>query len=327
MDIEKSDLLKETMNFVENIEFSEFQPKTEIKEEEGLDQKVWKFSPFDVKPKLEQVEASEIGEAKVKSEPEKFFSNNQMDNLHNESIDIKDEFMWTMKNFVDDNVPPKNIEQQIVAVPEKKPTVIFTVKEGENNPRKNSALQKRKYRFKNISGLQENEKPFKCCLCPYTFAKKDRLTEHIDDVHESKNTFECSLCPFKVARKGQLNQLDRHIAAVHEKKKPFECSFCPAKFGWKCQLKKHIDIVHENKKPFVCSMCPSKFARKGQLTKHIAAAHENEKVFESSLPFECSFCPYKFGWECQLKKHVDIVHDIRKPFVCSMCPSKFAHFN
>ena len=49
MDIENSDLLKETINFVENIEFSEFQPKIEIKEEEGLDQEVWKSSPFDVK--------------------------------------------------------------------------------------------------------------------------------------------------------------------------------------------------------------------------------------------------------------------------------------
>ena len=56
MGIENSDLLKETINFVETIEFSEFQPKTEIKEEEGLDQEVWKSSPFDVKPKLEQVQ-------------------------------------------------------------------------------------------------------------------------------------------------------------------------------------------------------------------------------------------------------------------------------
>ena len=53
MDIKNSDLLKETTNFVENIEFSEFLPKTEIKEEEGFDQEVWEPSPFDVKPKLE----------------------------------------------------------------------------------------------------------------------------------------------------------------------------------------------------------------------------------------------------------------------------------
>ena len=49
MDIENSNLIKETINFVENIKFSEFQPKIEIKEEEGLDQEVWKSSPFDVK--------------------------------------------------------------------------------------------------------------------------------------------------------------------------------------------------------------------------------------------------------------------------------------
>ena len=245
MDIEKSDLLKETMNFVENIEFSEFQPKTEIKEEEGVDEEVWKFSPFDVKPKVEQVEASEIGEAKIKTEPEEFFSNNEMETLHNESIDIKDEFMGTMKNFVSDIIPLKNIEQQIDALTEKEPNIQFTVTAGENNPRKNLALLKRPDKCKDIVGVNENKK-----------------------------AFECSLCPYKAAGKCQLNQ---HIVAVHEKKKHFQCPFCPSKFGWKCQLKKHVDIVHEKKKTFVCSMCPTKFAKKGQLTKHIATVHQMKR--------------------------------------------------
>ena len=125
MDIKNSDLLKETINFVENIEFSEFQPKTEIKEEEGLDQGVWKPSPSDVKPKLEQVETSETSDSKIKTEPEEFSSYDETETLCNESIVIKDEFMWTMKDFVSDNIPPENvppmcIEQQIAAVQEKK---------------------------------------------------------------------------------------------------------------------------------------------------------------------------------------------------------------
>ena len=100
MDIENSDLLKKTINFVGNIKFSEFLPKTEIKEEEGFDQEVLKYSPFDVKPKLEEMEASETGEAKIKTEPEEFFSNDGTETLCNESIEIKDEFMWTMKDFL-----------------------------------------------------------------------------------------------------------------------------------------------------------------------------------------------------------------------------------
>jgi hypothetical protein len=116
MEIENSDLLKETIlqtvNFVENIDFSHnIQPKTEIKEEKGFDKEVWKYSPFDVKLKLGQVEA---GEAKIKTEPE------EAQTFCNESIEINDEFMWTMKDFVSDNVPPKNIEQRIAAVNEKK---------------------------------------------------------------------------------------------------------------------------------------------------------------------------------------------------------------
>ena len=158
MDIENSDLLKETIDFVENIEFSDkIQPKTEIKEEEGLDQDVWKYSTFDVKPKLEQIEASETGEAKIKTEPEEFFCNDETETFCNESIEIKDEFTWAMKDFVSDNVPPKNIEQQIAAVNEKK-------------------------------------KPFECYLCPKKFARKGYLNRYIVIVHEKKMPYECSLC-------------------------------------------------------------------------------------------------------------------------------------
>ena len=63
MDIRNSDLL---LDFVETIEFSEnLIPKKEIKEEEGLKIEKQEFSKtpsFDVKPKLEPVEASEIGQ-------------------------------------------------------------------------------------------------------------------------------------------------------------------------------------------------------------------------------------------------------------------------
>ena len=92
MDIRNSDMLKETINFVENIEFSD-NIKTEIKEEEGLDQEVWIHQPFDVKPKIEPVEASETVQAQIKTEPE-FFSNDETETLSNESIEIKDEFSW-----------------------------------------------------------------------------------------------------------------------------------------------------------------------------------------------------------------------------------------
>ena len=51
--------------------------------------------------------------------------------------------MWSMKDVVSDNVPPKNIEQEIVAVPEKKPIVKFTVETGENNPRKKPSFTKK----------------------------------------------------------------------------------------------------------------------------------------------------------------------------------------
>ena len=147
MDIRNSEQLRDTIDLVENIEFSEnLIPKKEIKEEEGFkieNQEFSKIPAFDFKHKLEPVETSEIGQAKIKAEPEEFSSNDQAETLSNESIEIKDEFMWAMKDFECNNVPPKNIEQEIVAVPEKKPIVKFTVETGENNPRKKPSFTKK----------------------------------------------------------------------------------------------------------------------------------------------------------------------------------------
>ena len=121
MDIRNSDLL---LDFVETIEFSEnLIPKKEIKEEEGLKIENQEFSQtpaFDVKPKFEPVETSEIGQAKIKTEPEEFFSNDQAETLSTESIEIKDEFEWAMKDFESNNVHSKNIEQHTAVIHEKK---------------------------------------------------------------------------------------------------------------------------------------------------------------------------------------------------------------
>ena len=79
MDIKNTDpLLKDTLDLVENIEFSDVNPKLEIKEEEQFkieNQEFWKSPTFDVKPKIEPVETSENGRVKIKTEPEELFTN------------------------------------------------------------------------------------------------------------------------------------------------------------------------------------------------------------------------------------------------------------
>ena len=233
MDIRNSEQLRDTIDLVENIEFSEnLIPKKEIKEEEGFkieNQEFSKIPAFDFKHKLEPVETSEIGQAKIKTEPEEFFSNDQAETLSNESIEIKDEFMWAMKDFECSNVPPKNIEQHTAVIHEKK-------------------------------------KPFVCSMCPSKFATKGILKKHIAAMHENKKTFVCSLCWYKSTQKCHVT---KHIAAVHEKKKPIVCSMCPSVFAEKGHLTKHIAAVHEKKKLFVCFICQSEFAKKGTLNnKH-----------------------------------------------------------
>ena len=324
MDIANSDM-QDTIDLVENIEFTEnIQLKTEIKEEEGCDQP----PPVDVKPKLEPIENSETGQAKIqKTEPEEIIGNDETETLCNESIEVKDEFMWAMKDFVSDNAPPKKMEQQIVAALEKKRAFECSLcqhKFGRKDQlNRHIAIVHEKEKLLNCfvrlsdnvppkiieqqiaaSAAHEKKKAFQCSLCPYKCDRKDSLKKHIAGVHEKKKPYKCSLCPGKFGHKGHLNE---HITGVHEKKKAFECTFCPYKCGRKGSLKTHIASVHEKKKPFDCSMCPSKFAQKGQLNTHIAGVHYKKK------PFECSSCPYKCGQKVNLNKHMAVVHEDKKP--------------
>ena len=260
----------EIIDFVENIEFSDsVTTKTEMKEEEQFkneNHEDWKSPLFDVKPKLEQVEASETGKletglVEIKTESEEFFSNDQTETLHTESLEIKDEFMWTMKDFVSDNYPPKNIEQRIAPVHEKKKPFECSL-----CPYKTG----RKCNFnRHVANVLKKKKPFVFSRCPSKFVQMSHFIKHIAAVHEH---FKCTLCPYNFESNDFLN---KHIAAVHEKKqtKPLECSLCPYKGCRKGDLKKHVAAVHENKKPFVCSMCPSTFLQRSHFIKHIAAVH------------------------------------------------------
>ena len=197
--IRNSDLLIE---FAENIEFSDNNElKTEIKEEEFKNenhQQFWKSTIFDVKPKLEQIESSETAQAKIKTEPEKFFNSDpEEETLSNESLEIKDEFMWAMKDFVSDNVPRKHIEQQIA----------------------------------------EKKKAFECSLNPSKFAQKYQLTKHIVALHENKKPFECSLCPSKFDLKYEngedVTNTGDLFLLCHKKIKIFcICAFHFCPFHW-----------------------------------------------------------------------------------------------
>lgn len=193
--IRNSDLLTKTTDFVENIEFSDnVIPKTEIKKEEGFkeeNQEIWKSPLFDLdrlENKLEQVEATETGQTKKKSEPEpkEFFSDDQAK---------------TLTDSESNNVP-------LTAVHEK------------NKPFKCSLCQcnfsHRGNLTRHIAAVHEMKKIFECCLCKYKSGRKDYMINHIAAVHEKKKPFECYLCPCKFGTKSNLT---KHITFVHEKKK------------------------------------------------------------------------------------------------------------
>ena len=290
MDTRNSYLLKDTIGFVENIKFSDnFMPKTEIKQEEGFKEEnqdqSWKSPPFDVEPKLEQVEASETGQIKIKTEPKEFFSKTCDSRFTEEStfnsqtgIRNSDLLMKTI-DFVEniefsDNVIPKTEIKKEEGFKEENQEIwkspLFDLDRLQNKLEQVEATETGQTKIRSkpepkeffsddqakpstdsesnnvpLKAGHEKNKPFECSLCQCNFSHRGHSIRHIAAVRRMKKIFECSLCKYKSGHRGHLT---RHIATVHEKKKPFECSLCPCKFGEKRNLTAHITFVHEKKK-------------------------------------------------------------------------------
>jgi len=106
------------MVFLKSVNYDEFKGGDSPEKHRAI-----KMEPFDSETEIEFREASKISQFEIKTEPEEFF-NDAMETEeifdNDESIEVKDEFILAMKDFVSDNVPPKNIEQQIADTHEKR---------------------------------------------------------------------------------------------------------------------------------------------------------------------------------------------------------------
>ena len=258
-DTRNSNLLEDTIGFVENIEFSEnVMPKKEIKKEEGFKEEnqdqSWKSPPFDVEPKLEQVEASETGQIKIKTEPKGFFSktcdsrfieeatlNSQMGIRNSDLLRKTIDFVENIK-FSDNILPKTEIKKEEVFKEENKEickSPLFDIDRLENKLEQVEASEIGQTKIKSepepkeffsdeqaktltdtesnnapLNAVHEKNKPFECFLCLCNFSHRDNLTLHISVVHGMKKIFECSLCKYK---SGHKYQMINHITLVHEK--------------------------------------------------------------------------------------------------------------
>ncbi|XP_034231534.1 zinc finger protein 835-like [Thrips palmi] len=208
-----------------------------------------------------------------------------------------------------------------------------------------------------LQTVHENDKPYKCQLCPMTFPYQSSLKYHIKSQHDTGNSeqpsssgtteaksdgkggYECDICG-KVLN--HPSSVLYHKEAEHNDGRRFVCSKCGKGFKHKQLLQRH-QLVHSEDRPYVCGDCGSSFKTKANWLNH-QSTHTGEKKFFCDLcghqfahktsltlhyrwhaghkPYECHVCQKKFSQNGNLQEHLRI-HSGEKPFCCDYCGRKF----
>ena len=141
--------------------------------------------------------------------------------------------------------------------------------------------------------VQNNEKSFKCSICPEGkfYTTKSALNQHMK-THDPSNAFKCDVCLKVFSSKTNLKSHYR----THTGEKPFACQTCDKKFARKSCLVRH-QATHSDVRPFKCSICPEGRYFK---TKHHLKLH---MVYHYEPKFSCNFCDFKTYTSSSLKDH------------------------
>lgn len=97
-----------------------------------------------------------------------------------------------------------------------------------------------RFHLKKHRCTQTDPNPFKCDLCPKSYAVIQNLRLHLQNVHLMERNFECLICHKKCSTKGAL---DTHMG-VHVKSKNFKCKTCSGLFSSKFNLRQHERRIH-----------------------------------------------------------------------------------
>ena len=49
---------------------------------------------------------------------------------------------------------------------------------------------------KHVLSVHEEENPFRCEICDYSFPLKSKMNKHVVSVHEEDNPFGCEICDY-----------------------------------------------------------------------------------------------------------------------------------
>ena len=165
---------------------------------------------------------------------------------------------------------------------------------------------------------KHGDKIYKCELCSYSAALKDKLISHITYVHQ-KN-FSCWECDESFSRN---HMLQKHLEAVHKQEvMKFMCDHCSYTNCQKAMVNEHTRRVHEKIRKHACNKCDYASFGKAELDNHMLVIH---KIVERGFKrlHECGKCPFVTTKKANLMRHTNGVHDNIKNYKCEECGNAF----
>ncbi|CAD7080471.1 unnamed protein product [Hermetia illucens] len=159
-------------------------------------------------------------------------------------------------------------------------------------------------RFQHEKTHANEEKPYRCPLCPKSFTKSSARRIH-ESFHGETRLFPCLQCP-KIF--GFLPYLNRHVERVHSnvkssqlKIKSYPCKKCGNSFNTKRKLASH-NVTHIKEKPLECEECGIRFSGLQSLRVH-KKRHANRRNYK------CEKCGTLFLTDAEFQKHMSKTSD------------------
>ncbi|CAG9787435.1 unnamed protein product [Diatraea saccharalis] len=144
-------------------------------------------------------------------------------------------------------------------------------------------------RFKNANQLSKHKlihkKVSKCSICQQEFSNERRLRLHVTAVHDKVKPFKCCHCDYTAARKEEMK---RHLRS-HTGDKPYSCDQCQYRSSDHNALRRHKKI-HSNENLYKCKYCPYSAIQSTKFASHMISNHPN--VSSNDL-HRCPYCPFK----------------------------------
>ncbi|XP_063827217.1 transcriptional repressor CTCFL-like [Ostrinia nubilalis] len=166
-------------------------------------------------------------------------------------------------------------------------------------------------------------RPFKCCHCDYTAARKAEMalhlrshTEHCSVCKRMKlhmRPFKCCHCDYTAARNIFLSMARKAEMALppalayrcHHKQR----SVCKLEFSTPRRMELHMAAVHDKLRPFKCCHCDYTAARKAEMALHLRS-HTDRALLSlqaheaAYAALQCCHCDYTAARKAEMALHL-----------------------